>query len=74
MLKEAAECEADLVLVACSRFQSIADSVYRAGPIKNPDGRNAPIWMHTNYLQNELQSIFNNLAPSAQGNGECHSF
>ena len=68
ILKDAAECEADLILVACARFQSIADSVYRALPhrLSNSDGRNAPLWMHTSHLKNEMQSIFINLSSDLQ--------
>ncbi|PMD39436.1 hypothetical protein L207DRAFT_583309 [Hyaloscypha variabilis F] len=68
ILKDAAECEADLILVVCARFQSIADSVYRALPhrLSNSDGRNAPLWMHTSHLKNEMQSIFINLSSDLQ--------
>ncbi|KAN0122915.1 hypothetical protein V8E51_001241 [Hyaloscypha variabilis] len=68
ILKVAAECEGDLILVACARFQSIADSVYRALPhrLSNSDGRNAPLWMHTSHLKNEMQSIFINLSSDLQ--------
>ena len=72
MLLESAECEADLILVACVRFQLIADSVYRALPnrLSHLDGRNAPIWMHTSQLQNELQGIFNGLSSDVQNHGQ----
>lgn len=72
MLQESAECEADLILVACVRFQLIADSLYRALPsrLSQLDGRNAPIWMHTSQLQKDLQNIFNGLSSDVQNHGQ----
>jgi len=71
ILQNAAEYEADLILVACVRFQSIADSVYRELPKRhiNSDGRNAPLWMHNTQLQNELHNMYSSLAVDIQNHG-----
>jgi len=68
MLQEVADCDADLILAACVRFQLIADTVHRALPnrLSNSDGRNAPLWMHNTHLQNELSSILNGLPADLQ--------
>lgn len=58
----------DLILVACTRLQLIAESINRnlANRPSSSDGPKAPYWMHTTSVRTELQNILVSLPPSLQ--------